>query len=184
MNDFIKLGDIVLITGSMCTGKTTFAKCISENIKQNNKQNNNNIKSIYINWIKITSFELEEIYNNNKDNETIIIIDLYIELRNRMRFSNLFKQRKNFTIIFIMNHLSYQMIKFADILFFAKTVIPYRISAIHNKLNQIHISTNKNTIMNKMNKLNNKGFLYVNKYINKFDKKMNKEYYIKDITIF
>lgn len=173
MDDFIKLGDVILITGGICTGKTTFANCISNNISKNN-----NIKTIYINWIKMGNDELESIYYKNKDMKTIIIIDNYIEIRTRMRFSYLFKYQKNFTLIYIMNHLSHYMLKFADIIFFAKTIIPIHIDAICNKLNAISIRTKKSHIMNKMNKLNTKGFLY----LNKFDKKMNKEYYIKDIT--
>ena len=173
MNDFIKLGDIILITGGICTGKTTFAKCISKNLSKDK-----NIKTIYIDWIKIGYNELESIYYKNKDMKTIIIIDNYIEIRTRLRFSDLFRYQKNFTLIYIMNHLSHHMLKFADVLFFAKTTIPFHIDAISNKLNMMSIGTKKSYIMNKMNKLNTKGFLY----LNKFDKKMNKEYYIKDIT--
>jgi len=172
MSDFIKLGDVILITGGICTGKTTFANCISKNISREI-----NIKTIYINWIKMSHVELESIYNKNKDVKTIIIIDNYIEIRTRIRFADLFKYQKNFTLIYIMNHLSHQMLKFADILFFAKTTIPFHIDAICNKLNTLSFGTNKSYIMNKMNKLNTKGFLY----LNKFDKKMNKEYYITDI---
>jgi hypothetical protein len=173
MDKFIKLGDSILIIGDNKSEKKLFAQSIASHIKKQDK----NVKIIYVDWCRTASFELEDIYSRNKNKKTIIIFDNYIEIKNKARFSHLFKYEKNFTMIFIMNYIYNPILKFADIIFFSKTTCNFNIDTICNKLSYIlpNMNINKNSIVNNMSRLKSNGFLY----LNKFNKNLNKEYLIK-----
>ena len=156
MSEIFKHSDIIVIIGSNNTGKTTLANTITKNHTH---------KSCYIDWLKMSTLEIENIYYNNKAYKTNIIIDNYVELKTKSRLINLFKSCYNFTIIFIMNHISISMLKYADILFFAKSTYPPYIDNLYNRLKQIDakLSISKNNLMADMNKLKSYGFLFFNK---------------------
>ena len=63
MDNFIKLGDSILIIGDNKSEKKLFSHSIASHIKKQDT----NVNLIYVDWCRATSFELENIYSRNKN---------------------------------------------------------------------------------------------------------------------
>ena len=74
-------GDIGLIIGIHNSGKTMFAKHLAKTLDKN---------YIYIDFIHTSYYDLDIIYENNKNTECVIVFDNFIELTTNMRRMDLF----------------------------------------------------------------------------------------------
>jgi hypothetical protein len=155
-------GDIVCITGIHDSGKTTFAKYLAGTLDKN---------YIHIDFIHTPYEKLDEIYETYKDIQKVIIFDNYVELRNNVRRMQLFIDNNKLTLIFVLNYISKIMISKADILFFAKNNDTYILDSYYKHINK-YFKNNKKKLYSHMKKLENFGFLCIDKD-NKY--KNNKE---------
>jgi len=145
-------GDIVSIIGINDSGKTTFAKYLASTLDKN---------FIYIDFIHTPYDELDDIYNKNKNINSVIIFDSYINMTNNMRRMNLFKHNKKFTIIFVLNYIERNIIKMSDSIYFAKNTDTYIIDSYYDVISKYY--SNKNLFIQNMNKLRKYGFLCIDK---------------------
>jgi len=155
-------GDIAIIIGIDFSGKTTLAKYLASTIDK---------EYVYINFRNTSYNEIDIIYDNNKDKESVIIFDNFIELFTNMRRIDLFIQNKKMTIIFVLNYVSNYFIKKSDIIYFAKNL--NFIDVYYDSIKSYY--NNKIEFENNMKNLRDFGFLSIDK-----DNKINhKEELIK-----
>ena len=145
-------GDIVVIIGLPDTGKTTFAKHLASTLDNN---------FIYLDFIHTTYADLDKIYDENKHTRKIIIFDNYIELISNARRMNLFTQNNKFTLIFVINHISKNIIERSDIVYFAKNTTDYIINSYYNSIQKYY--KNKNKFVSSIKRIVDYGFVCLDK---------------------
>jgi len=145
-------GDIALIIGKYKSGKTTLAKTLMNKLKAN---------YIYINCIRDID-KLENIYYSTKNIETYIIFDNYVESKSTDKIFNLFIDNINFTIIIITNYVNIKLIRKSDVIYLGKNLSNASIDIYYDRINR-YLDINKNKFIEKINKLNDYGFLILDK---------------------
>lgn len=145
-------GDIVVVIGLCNTNKTTFAKYLANTLDNN---------FIYLDFIHTPYTDLDKIYENNKHNNCVIIFDNYIDLRSNMRRINLFTQNNKLTLIFVINYISTQIIKKADIIYFAKNTTKNIIDSYYNSIKKYY--KNKNKFISSIKRITDNGFICLDK---------------------
>jgi len=162
----IKFGDICVIVGKRCTGKTIMAKSIAKNLQYD---------FVYINYTFISKDYLYDFYDKNKNKKMVIILDNYYVCSNNVNIDRLFRYNKKFTLIYTMNYIHFKILNSSDIIYIAKEQDYKEIKHIHSKITQYFKNMTLDWITNAMEDLSEFGFVCFDKD-NRFDKK---EYYLK-----
>ena len=162
----LKFGDICLILGKKCSGKTTVAKTIAKNLQ---------FDFVYIDYTFVSKEYLFDFYEKNKNKNMVIVLDNYYIYRNNIQIDKLFKKNKNFTLIYVMQYIHLKILDSADIIYVAKETDYEQIKHTHSRLKKYFKNISIDWVTNAMEDLSGFGFLCFDKD-KRFDKK---ELYLK-----
>jgi len=162
----LKFGDICVILGKKCSGKTTVAKTIAKNLQ---------FDFVYIDYTFVNKDYLYDFYNRNKNKNMVIVIDNYYVYKNNTEIDKLFKSNKKFTLIYVMEYIHLKIFDHADIIYIAKEMDYEKIKHINYRLKYYFKNISLDWVTNAMEDLSNFGFLCFDKD-KRFDKK---ELYLK-----